>query len=204
MKKLLLASGSPRRAQLLTQLGLTFDVLLPEIDERNHACEQARRYVDRMSLEKSTKARKLLGEKFTPDLVVLCADTIVSIDDQILGKPQDKDDALRMLMLLSDREHQVLTSVTVAGLSRHVTFQVETIVCFRQLTVVECEAYWNRGESSDKAGSYGIQGLGANFVHSMNGSYSNVMGLPLVQTADTLRSFGLDCLEPDEMPFELK
>jgi septum formation protein len=192
MDTLWLASGSPRRADLLRQLALDFKVLIPEVDERVARGEGALDYVARMSREKSRSARKRLAAG--DGGVVLCADTVVIADNEILGKPADRQEALSMLRLLSGRGHKVVTSVTIAQGMREISFSVETIVEFRQLTMRDCERYWETGEPADKAGAYGIQGLGAILVASINGSYSNVVGLPLTETALALREFGIDCL----------
>jgi len=145
--------------------------------------------------------------------VVLSGDTVVLLEGELLGKPADKDDAIEMLLRLSGKTHQVITSVTVAGAKREGfhyqladsglenndpvaldTQLVETNVQFRVLTMGECESYWRTGEPADKAGGYGIQGLGAVFVERLEGSYSNVVGLPLAETARLLSNFGIDCL----------
>lgn len=193
MNTLWLASGSPRRADLLRQLALEFKVLIPEVDERVARGEGSLDYVARMSREKSRSIRKRLAAD--DGGVVLCADTAVIVDSEILGKPADRQEALSMLQLLSGRSHRVVTSVTIAQAMREISFSVETIVVFRQLTIRDCEKYWETGEPADKAGAYGIQGLGAILVESINGSYSNVVGLPLTETALALREFGIDCLD---------
>ncbi|MEX0941371.1 MAG: Maf family protein [Pseudomonadales bacterium] len=193
MSTLWLASGSPRRMDLLRQLGLEFRVLVPEVDEGVLPGESAEAYVARMSGEKSRKAR--LGLAAGESGVVLSADTVVVVDDEIFGKPAQRQEALSMLQRLSGRAHRVMTAVTVAQGTREISFSVETIVTFRQLSVKECEAYWLTGEPADKAGAYGIQGLGAILVESINGSYSNVVGLPLMETTLALREFDIDCLD---------
>ena len=192
MSALVLASGSPRRAQLLRQLNLSFSVVTPDIDERPRPGESARAYVRRMSTEKLGKARSMLaGEP-----VIVCADTEVVLDGNILGKPRDESDCVKMLLSLSARDHNVLTSVTMAGGGKERTFIVETNVSFRRLTSSECRNYWATGEPCDKAGGYGIQGVGAIFVKKIEGSYSNVVGLPLMEVARGLERFGIACL-PD-------
>jgi len=191
MVDLVLASGSPRRASLLEQLKLRFRVIVPNIDERLQAGEQHREYVQRMSRQKNARAREMLDDR---EPVVLCADTVVVRDGKILGKPRDERDCVDTLMSLSGLRHSVVTAVTISRDGDESTFAVETIVKFRQLTIQECRNYWATGEPLDKAGAYGIQGVGAIFVEAINGSYSNVVGLPLSETAEKLREFGIDCL----------
>jgi septum formation protein len=194
--RLVLASASPRRAQLLRQINLDFTVIRPDIDETPVAGEGAVEYVARMSAGKADAAIGLLGEHVRPDAVILCADTIVVLDGAILGKPRDEQDAVDMLLRMSGRDHHVLTSVTLRQQteSPQVHFQVDTQVTFRALSEGECRQYWRTGEPQDKSGSYGIQGIGAIFVASMSGSPSNVAGLPLRETAERLGQFGINCL----------
>ena len=198
MNRLLLGSGSPRRSELLLQLGLDFDVVRPEIDESKRITESAYEYVSRMSSEKFRAC--VDHARVEPNSVILCADTIVVIDDKVLGKPESKYAGCEMLKQLSGRSHQVITSVTV-GLgeqNRNKSLSVATKVAFRRLTSDECESYWNTGEPVDKAGGYGIQGIGAIFVENITGSYSNVVGLPLAESASLLREFGISILSPLE------
>ncbi len=193
---LTLGSGSPRRAELLRQLGLDFDVLRPDIDETPHEGERAGDYVARMSRSKSTAIRPAVS----PDRLVLCADTTVTLDDRILGKPDSAAECEDMLMRLSGRRHSVLTALSLGTAAETHSQVVETIVAFRRLTREECHDYWLTGEPVDKAGGYGIQGLGATLVESIAGSYSNVVGLPLMETATVLRKFGIDCLKRQRRP----
>jgi len=193
-ERLILASGSPRRANLLRQIGLTFGVFRPEIDETVNAGESPRSYANRMSQSKMGRSRERIES--AADQVILCADTIVVLDDEIIGKPTSGEDAVAVLQRMSGRTHQVLTSVTISESSsdREQSFIVETLVTFRCLSLLECEVYWATGEPADKSGSYGIQGLGSIFVESIQGSPSNVAGLPLAETASQLKCFGIDCL----------
>ena len=185
---LLLGSSSPRRRELLAQIGIQFDVVSPDINEAALAGERPEVYADRMSREKA----KAIFQRLGCDRPILCADTVVTVDQRILGKPLDKSDCIRMLMTLSDREHQVFSSVTLIDSSgKETSTQVTTQVRFRTLDIEECERYWLTGEPMDKAGSYGIQGRGAIFVSGIHGSYSNVVGLPLFETATLLRSAGI-------------
>jgi septum formation protein len=192
--KLILASGSPRRANLLQQIGLTFEVVRPDIDETVEPGESPVGYATRMSASKMLRSRGLLKE--AGKAVILCADTIVVLDKEIVGKPETRFDAITVLQRMSGKKHQVLTSVTIGETtsSKQRSFIVETIVTFRRLSVRECEAYWETGEPADKSGSYGIQGLGSIFVAGIDGSPSNVAGLPLMETAAELKSFGIECL----------
>ena len=192
--KLILASGSPRRANLLQQIGLTFEVVRPDIDETVDLGESAVGYAARMSAAKMLRSKALLKE--AGEAVILCADTIVVLDGEIVGKPETRFDAISVLQRMSGKKHQVLTSVTIGETisSKQRSFFVETIVTFRQLSLSECEAYWETGEPADKSGSYGIQGLGSIFVAGIDGSPSNVAGLPLMETAAELKSFGIECL----------
>lgn len=200
MIDLILASSSPRRAALLRQIGLSFRIEPQSVLEKVQPGELPGEFVDRLSRQKVEAA---LGASVTgAATVVVGADTVVVMDDDILGKPQGKEDAIDMLMKLSARKHRVITGMTI-GRSDHMETQVvETIVAFRELTVTECERYWLTGEPEDKAGAYGIQGLGAIFVASIEGSYSNVVGLPLMETAVGLRNFGIDCLSGAAKNFE--
>lgn len=182
---LLLASASPRRQQLLTQIGVCFTVLPVEIDESVQQGELPEHYVTRLA-----KNKALTGlARHSAKLPVLGADTAVVLDDRILGKPRDREDALMMLMMLSGRTHRVLSGVALASAERCEYRLAETKVTFRLLKRMECEYYWETGEPLDKAGAYGIQGKGAVFVESIRGSYSCVVGLPLVETCELLDAF---------------
>lgn len=192
MAQLILGSTSPRRASLLSQLGVPFNVLAPDVDETPLAGESSAAYVTRMSNEKHAAVSRRLDS----GSLVVSADTVVLIDDDILGKPRDEDEGFSMLRRLSGTQHRVLTSVTTGMNGRkNEQFVVETIVRFRTLTTTECRAYWCTGEPQDKAGGYGIQGLGAIFIESIQGSYTNVVGLPLTETAQVLRGFGISILD---------
>lgn len=187
---LILASASPRRRQLLEQLGLAFVIAEQDIDESRRSGEPALDYVQRMAREKAASA--LISQK--SDAIVIAADTSVICDDEVLGKPVDERDALRMLRQLSGREHTVLSAVVVArGGEQHATVSA-SIVRFRQISDGEAAAYWRTGEPLGKAGGYAIQGYGAVFVQQLQGSYSGVMGLPLFETAALLQEFGISCL----------
>ncbi|MBD1576173.1 MULTISPECIES: Maf family protein [Vibrio] len=186
----LLASGSPRRKELLTLLGYQFDIIIPNIEEQQQPEERPQDYVARLSREKA-QAGLVLSQVQNPQLSlpVLGADTIVVIDQQVLEKPVDYNDSKRMLQQLSNRKHQVMTAVTVATEQKFKTTTVITDVCFKPLTEAEIQAYWHSGEPCDKAGSYGIQGIGGRFVSRIEGSYHAVMGLPLMETDLLLSDF---------------
>ncbi len=195
--ELILASSSPRRRDLLAQIGVQFGVQSADIDETPLAGEQPSAYVVRMAREKvlACAASQQGSQAFT----IIGADTSVIADDGILGKPQDYNDAENMLLRLSGRVHQVMTSVCIATYSNGIDTQeptsttqlVTTDVSFQTLNQAQIRAYWNSGEPQDKAGAYGIQGFGAVFVDSIKGSYSAVVGLPLAEVAEMLRSAGV-------------
>jgi septum formation protein len=191
MAMLHLASGSPRRRELLTQVGVPFVTLIASIDETVLPAEPAERYVDRLAREKALAGLAALTA--ATDVVVLGADTAVVLDGRILGKPSGREECLAMLAALSGREHQVLTAVAVASAGRVESRVVASRVRFRALREGEAEAYWATGEPCDKAGGYGIQGLAAVFVSTIEGSYSAVVGLPLCETAQLLGEFGISC-----------
>ena len=191
-----LASASPRRHEILTQLGISHDVLrLPTVageDEPRLPGESPADYVRRTAREKAERALKYLaspsGASFEPR-PVLAADTTVILEDEILGKPVDVDDARRMLMRLSGREHEVRTAVVVATPQRLLDAVSVTTVSFAVLSPEDIDAYCASGEPMDKAGAYGIQGLAGLFVERISGSYTGVMGLPVHETGRLLRRF---------------
>jgi len=172
---LILASASPRRAELLTAAGFEFVVSAVEIDEQPLEGERPADYVLRLAREKASAAGKGHGA----DEVLLAADTSVVIDGQILGKPQDDDDARRMLRLLSGREHEVLTGVAIRRNGREVARVASSRVRFLPLSPEEIDWYVASGEPRDKAGAYAVQGLASRFVDAIEGSYSNIVGLPV-------------------------
>lgn len=186
--RVILASASPRRAQLLTQLGVFFDVLPQAIDETPKSGESAIELSLRLAQE---KAQSALAETGDARVLVLGSDTVVDVDDTLLGKPVNGEDAIRMLVQLSDRIHRVCTAVSLTSRDSSASRLSETKVRFREITESEARAYWNTGEPNGKAGGYAIQGLGAVFVESISGSYSGVMGLPLFETAALLAEFGM-------------
>lgn len=196
---LVLASASPRRKELLNLLVKGFDILPADIDETPLIKENPEEYVVRMAVEKAIAAIDKYKQQSNIDTsaVFIASDTSVVIDNKILGKPTSLEDSRCMLRLLSDRTHQVITSLCLCDLEREhlVTESVITDVIFRPISDLEIEHYWRTGEPQDKAGSYAIQGLGSVFVKSMSGSYSAVVGLPLFETAQQLKQFGIHSLE---------
>jgi septum formation protein len=189
MRQLILASASPRRKELLSQIGVECLTHPVDIDESVFADESAEAYVERLARQKA----QVCFDRFAKDMdVVIGSDTSVVIDGEVLGKPLDKDDAIQTLMRLSNRSHVVLTAVAVATKDGVQSVVVTTSVAFKALTQEECELYWATGEPMDKAGSYGIQGKAAVFVTGISGSYSSVVGLPLAETAELLKRVGVD------------
>lgn len=176
-----LASKSPRRRQLLQQIGIEFDVLEVDIYEQWDGIETAQAYVKRLALNKARAGRDIAKETYP----ILAADTEVIIDDEILGKPEGKAGAMHMLQKLSGCTHQVLSAVALISDSEAVSLNIN-LVSFKPLTLHECNAYCETGEPYDKAGGYAIQGKAANFISRLEGSYSGVMGLPLFETTQLL------------------
>ncbi|MDF7679281.1 Maf family protein [Enterobacteriaceae bacterium ESL0689] len=185
MITLYLASGSPRRRELLTQLGCCFERLVIDVKEQRQPLEPARDYVVRLAREKA-QTGVMLAER---DLPVLGADTIVVIEGDVLEKPGDAARAAEMLRRLSGKTHQVMTAVALADRQQMLDCLVVTEVTFRSLTEQEIAEYIATGEPMDKAGSYGIQGAGGRFVSKIDGSYHAVVGLPLAETEALLRQF---------------
>ncbi|MEA3180248.1 MAG: nucleoside triphosphate pyrophosphatase [Gammaproteobacteria bacterium] len=184
---LCLASASPRRRELLSQIGVSHIVAGAEIDESVLPGETPRAYVIRLA-----RAKALAIQRAGQQLPVLAADTTVVVDGKIFGKPRDRAQGVYMLGELAGRAHEVLTAVALAnshGVSERLS---SSTVRFRQISPEECVAYWETGEPRDKAGGYAIQGLGAVFVESLSGSYSGVMGLPLFETGELLQAAGIE------------
>ena len=185
MVSLYLASGSPRRQELLTQLGLSFEKVVPGIEELRRPHESAQQYVGRLAREKAQAGVALTAH----DLPVLGADTIVILNGEVLEKPRDAAHAAVMLRMLSGNTHQVMTAVALADSQHTLDCLVVTEVTFRTLSDDDITHYVASGEPLDKAGAYGIQGLGGCFVRKINGSYHAVVGLPLVETYELLSDF---------------
>ena len=196
----ILASASPRRVALLEQIGMQFIQRPAAIDESLRPGESAQHYVLRMASSKAEAVNDLLRSESTDEqgvlLPVLAADTTVVLVDRIFGKPGNREEAIATLLTLSGRRHQVLSAVAVCGTSVYgvqgtQALLSETWVNFRKLSRAQCEHYWASGEPCDKAGAYAIQGRGAVFVESIQGSYSGVVGLPLMETIELLENYGV-------------
>jgi len=192
-----LASQSPRRRELLTQIGVEFSVLSVDVEEQQQVGELAPDYVSRLARDKAQAGvaalinvkTKQVNANATDESLVLGADTIVVYAGQVLEKPVDEADSARMLSLLSGNEHQVMTAVALADSTRCWVELVTTTVQFRTISAIEIQDYWGTGEPLDKAGSYAIQGIAGKFVSHMSGSYSAVVGLPLMQTEQLIQAF---------------
>ena len=188
--QILLASASPRRQELLDQIGVRYQVLPVDIDETVLAGESPETFARRLALEKAqagfTRQSGLLPS--------LGSDTIVILNNQILGKPRDEAHGLQMLAGLSGQCHEVMTAVAMVDSQQCDCRVSHSKVYFRTMSVEEIQAYWNTGEPADKAGAYGIQGLAAQFIERLDGSYSGVMGLPLFETAELIKKFGIRIL----------
>lgn len=187
--QLYLASTSPRRQELLLQLGLEFDILAINIDESMQINEVPRDFVQRLALEKAGAGWNHPGRQ--QDLPVLGSDTIVVHDGEIFGKPRDSEHAQQMLARLSGNCHQVMTAVALKYAGQETVSVNISRVCFRSMTIEEIKAYCLTSEPEGKAGAYAVQGLAAQFIHHLEGSFSGVMGLPLYETAELLRQSGV-------------
>lgn len=179
--QIILASASPRRSELLTQIGVRHHIVPVDIDETPWPGEAPAAYVTRVAAEKSAACQAMLNQ----DLPVLSADTSVVCDGCILGKPENNQHALAMLSRLSGRSHQVYSAVSLRGDLHGQALSISQVT-FRELSLEEIMAYWRTGEPSDKAGAYAIQGIGGIFIKTITGSFSGVMGLPLFETAQLL------------------
>ena len=188
MTDLILASASPRRSEILQQIGVDFQIVPANIDETPISQESPVDYVQRMAKEKAQHVINTIADSSTP---VLGADTSVVLNSKIYGKPTNQEDGMAMLAALSGNTHQVLSAVVI-GNKRHCMLRLSsTDVKFRDLDQKECLKYWNTGEPVDKAGGYAIQGLGAVFVEEISGSFSGVVGLPIEQTTQLLQAFNV-------------
>ena len=191
-----LASQSPRRSQLLDQLGVKHELLLPDADEDAEALEAVvfseapKTYVQRVTGLKLAAAQARMVRRQLPPALVLCADTTVAMGRTIFGKPVDADEAKRMLRALSNRPHRVITAIAMGFGDRQVTACSESWVTFADMTEGDVEAYVATGEPIGKAGAYAVQGRAAAHIAHISGSYSGIMGLPLFETAQALRSMG--------------
>lgn len=190
--QLILASASPRRRELLTQIGIKHQVLPVDCDERVAKGESAEHYVARVARDKALACKQKAGARALP---VLAADTAVVIGKDILGKPRDLAHAKEMLGALSGQTHRVLSAVFMVHGDFEKAICQESFVTMRDISKDEITAYWRSKEPRDKAGAYAVQGVGAVFIKRIEGSYSGVMGLPLFETAELLREFGIPVLE---------
>lgn len=187
---IVLASASPRRRELLSQMGLTYRVHAVDIDEHMDRKMAPGALVEAISREKAAACAALEG----PEPLIIAADTVVAKGSTILGKPRDEQDAREMLRLLSGARHDVYTGYTIRRGEQVYTDRKVTFVSFRMLTDEEIAAYVATGEPMDKAGAYGIQGFGAMLVAAIKGDYFNVMGLPVCALGLHLREFGVNCI----------
>ncbi len=194
-----LASQSPRRSQLLDQIGVPHTLLLPTPDENAESLEVVQRgesplhYVQRVTGLKLDAAMARLKARGLPVAPVLCSDTTVALSREILGKPADPADAMRMLQALSGQTHRVLTAVAVQSGRKRLAAVSVSRVTFSAMSRAQIKAYVDSGEPMGKAGAYGVQGRAAAHIERIQGSYSGIMGLPLHETAVLLRSFGMAC-----------
>jgi len=185
---LILASSSPRRRDLLAQIGIPYLSIAVDIHESQHARESVSEFVVRMAVEKAQTGRTLSIDQKLP---VLAADTIVAIDNRVLGKPGDRTEGLAMLSHLAGRTHRVLTAVAVVNDVTATRLSVSRVT-MGPLSQEECASYWDTGEGCDKAGAYAIQGRGGALISCIEGSYSGIVGLPLFETRELLNSCGID------------
>jgi len=192
--QLYLASASPRRLELLSLLGLSCHSVAPKIDEARLPAEDPAALVIRLAHEKATAVAGYVRQHDYPAKPIVAADTEVVVDDDVLGKPNDKEHARQILRRLSGRAHEVLTGVALLYEGQHYTALSRSLVAFAPLTDAEIDVYWASGEPADKAGAYAIQGRGAAFVRKLEGSYSGVMGLPLYELRQLLTNIGMDFL----------
>lgn len=183
---LILASQSPRRTELLNQIGIAFQTLPANIDEAVRDGEGAADLVERVAIAKAETVRKQ-----HPRQPVLGSDTAVVLDHRILGKPRDRADGIDMLRALGGRSHEVLTGVALVDASTHYVLNVSRVT-MRDIGEAEAAAYWETGEPADKAGGYAVQGLAAVFIEHIEGSYSGIMGLPLFETVNLLKQIGIN------------
>jgi septum formation protein len=189
MSQIILASASPRRQELLNQINIGHRVQIIDIDETPLQNELPANYVQRLAAKKAT----VCVQKFNPKLPVLAADTAVVLNDKIMGKPKNKNDAFAMLRELSGKTHHVFTAIALFGREQHIALSISEVT-FKSLSDAEIDAYWQTGEPCDKAGSYAIQGIASIFIERINGSFSGVMGLPLFETAQLLTLEGIEVL----------
>lgn len=191
MKQLYLASNSPRRQALLKQIGLTFSIIQVDVDETPLCSEQPEDYVERLSIMKAQAGFQQLSFQQQTNAYIIGADTTVTINKEILGKPNDQEEAILMLNKLSGNTHSVFTAVSVYYRNECITEVVKTDVTMRSITEQEAINYWLTGEPKDKAGGYAIQGLASVFIEKIVGDYYNVVGLPIFATSTLLQQVGI-------------
>jgi septum formation protein len=195
--RLILASASPRRAELLRSAGYDFETVVVDIDERVHPGEAPEDYVRRLAMEKSARAVDHVGVAVSRSSITLAADTAVVVNGTVLGKPLHDDEVQRMLQLLSGREHRVLTGISLrSGLSELGGVE-STVVWFDPLSNADIDWYVASGEGRDKAGGYAIQGLASRFIPRIDGSYSNVVGLPVHRVGQLITEMGYAQVDPE-------
>jgi septum formation protein len=187
MKQIVLASKSPRRKEILEQIGIPFKVDVSNFDEESIKFKTPEGMVKKLSLEKA----KIVAKR-NPNSVILAADTTVVINKEIIGKPKSKQDAFRILSLLNNKWHEVITGFTLVKGRKIITKHVITKVKFKKLSKAEINAYVNTGEPMDKAGAYGIQDKAGLLIESVSGDYFNIVGLPIVVVGETLKEFGIN------------
>jgi septum formation protein len=193
--QIILASASPRRCELLSQIGVRVMVQSVDIDETQKHNEPVMAYVQRLAMEKAQRGFDTI--KNENKLPVLGSDTVVEIDGLVLGKPENRQQAKKMLQQISAQKHTVHTSVAIVTEGKSLIDTSSSQVLFKTLDDQEIDLYLATGEADDKAGSYAIQGIAAQFIKNINGSYSGVMGLPLFETAELLKQCGIWPLEQD-------
>ncbi len=182
LNQIYLASSSPRRRELLEQIGIDYQLVAVDVDETVQMNERAEQYVVRLSIDKAMAGWHRVGHG-----VVIGADTAVVIDGTILGKPKDRDDFFQMFSMLAGHTHQVMSGVALVGGDERMIHRLcVSHVTFRQMSPSEIESYWQSGEPTDKAGGYGIQGMAAAYIRHLDGSYSGVMGLPLFELMELM------------------
>lgn len=191
--KIILASASPRRRELLSRLGVDFEIIAADVDEQVDFTLSPEELVSGLALRKARAVSNILKDRLpsSEDSLVIAADTVVARDGIVLGKPTDKADAKRMLRMLSGTAHEVLTGMAILTDRKLLLHTERTEVCFRRLEDTEIDAYIASGEPMDKAGAYGIQGIGGLFVSSIHGDYYNVVGLPICKLGVMLRECGV-------------
>lgn len=192
-KKLILASASPRRKELLENLGYVFQIIPADIDETINGTKSPKEIVKELALQKAT----YVADSVNYPAIIIGSDTIVVVDNTILGKPENNEDACNMLKLLSGRSHQVISGIAIIDnkSNKNIVDSISSDVYFRTISKEEITSYVKTGEPMDKAGAYAIQGLASTFIEKINGCYNNIVGLPIFKVTQALKEFDLDILE---------